>query len=340
MEKKFPELLKELQSGKYAPVYFLHGEEPYFIDQISDFIEQNALQEFEKGFNQMILYGKDTDMGTILGNARRYPMMAERQVVIVKEAQELEDFRKEQGAKLLDSYLQNQVPSTVLVFAYKHGSPDKRKAFYKALVKEAVVMESKKLYENQVPDFIAQYVASKGRKISPDATRTLTELIGANLDRIVGEVNKTLINIKEGETISNEVVLQYVGLSKEFNVFELIKALGKRDAQMAFRIVIFFAANPKNNPLIPMMANLYNFWSKVLVMHRLGGKSPKDQAAILGVNPYFLGDYQIAVQNYPLWKVIKNMEFLLEADLKSKGVGASNMSEGEILKELVYKLMY
>jgi DNA polymerase-3 subunit delta len=340
MEMTTAAILKELKAGKYAPVYFLFGEEPYFIDQVSDFIEHHALQEHEKGFNQMILYGKDVDMAAVLGNARRFPMMAERQVVIVKEAQELGDFKKEQSVKLLEHYLQQPQPSTVLVFAYKHSKLDKRTALWKALSKQAVVMEAKKVYDNKLPEIIQQMVAEKGRRIHPEAVRTLTELIGANLDRIAGEINKTLINIKEGEEISNELVLQYVGLSKEFNVFELNKAMGTRDTRLAFRIIDYFEINPKNNPPIPVIINMFNYWTRLMIYHRLKNGNPKDVAAKLQVNPYFLNEYKVAARNYPLEKVIQNIAHLHDADRKVKGMGVGTGGGGAVLKELVYKLMY
>lgn len=333
-------ILKDLKAGNFKPVYFLYGEEPYFIDKISRYIEENALQEHERSFNQMVLYGRDADMAGVLGNARRFPMMAERQVVIVKEAQDLADFKRDLGAKLLVQYLQDPQPSTILLFAYKHGKLDKRSAVWKALSKYAVVMESKKVYENQLPDIIQQMVAEKGRKISVQAVHSLTQLIGTNLDRLDGEINKTLINIKEGQEISNEVVLQYVGLSKDFNPFELIKALGKRDTQLVFRIVDFFEANPKNNPPVLTIIHLFRFFSQLMVYHRMADASPKEQAAKMGINPYFLNDFRVAVRNYPLSKVLQNIRYLHKADMQLKGMGVSGTDQSQIIKELVFKLLY
>ncbi len=340
MEMTTAAILKDLKAGTFATVYFLMGEEPYFIDQVSDYIEEHTLQEHEKGFNQMILYGKDVEMAAILGNARRFPMMAERQVVIVKEAQELADLKKEHSVKLLEHYLQQPQPSTVLVFAYKHAKLDKRTALWKALSKHAVVMETKRVYENKLPEIIQQMVSEKGRRIHPEAVRTLTELIGANLDRIAGEINKTLINIKEGEEISNEVVLQYVGLSKDFNVFELNKAIGNRDTRLIFRIIDYFEANPRNNPAVPIIINIFNYWTRLMIYHRMKNDNPKDVAAKLQVNPYFLNEYKVAARNYPLEKVIQNIAHIHDADRKIKGMGVGTGGGGAVLKELVYKLVY
>jgi DNA polymerase III subunit delta len=339
--KQSPEaVIKDLKAGKFAPVYFLQGEESFYIDQVADYIENHALPEHERGFNQVILYGKDVDFAAVLNNARRYPMMAERQVVIVKEAQEIQDFKKEDKIAMLMAYLKEPLASTILVFCHKHKSLDKRKSISKTIYEHAVVVESGKIYDNKLPDFIESYVASRGRKIDIAATRVIAEYIGNNLDRISGEINKILINLKEDEKISEAHVQRYVGISKEYNVFELQKAVGFLEVEKAFRIVNFFAANPKNYPAIPVIVTLFTYFNKIVLFHRSSSKGDKDLSSLLGINPFFLKEYRIAADKHPIAKTLQNIHYLREADLQSKGITTSNMTDGEILKELVYKLMH
>lgn len=333
-------ILSELKQNKYAPVYFLQGEEPYYIDLISDYIEANALQESEKGFNQVVMYGKDAEVNKILTNARRYPMMAERQVVLVKEAQEIPDLNKEDGQKLLESYLKNPLPSTILVFSHKYKTLDGRKSLAKTVKEKAVLLTTKKLYDSAIPDWIVSYVKGKGFGIDIKATQMLTDFIGNNLSSLTNEINKILINFKEKTTIDAGIVQKFVGISKEYNVFELQKALGTRDVVKANQIVNYFEANPKNNPIIPVVALLYSFYSKLLMVHHAKDKSERALASTLGLNPYFIKEYLIAARNYPIYKVIDNIHHIKNADLQSKGVDSASMAEGQILRELVYKLMH
>lgn len=333
-------ILSDLKKNKYAPVYFLQGEEPYFIDLISDHIEANALNESEKGFNQVVMYGKDAEVNKILTNARRYPMMAERQVVIVKEAQEIPDLNKEEGQKLLEAYLKNPLPSTILVFAHKYKTLDGRKSLAKTVKDKAVLLTTKKLYDNAIPDWIINYVKSKGFGIDLKATQMLTDFIGNNLSSLTNEINKILINFKEKTTIDAAIVQKFVGISKEYNVFELQKALGTRDVMKANQIVHYFEANPKNNPIIPVIALFYAYFSKLLLIHHSKDKSEKGIAAAVGLNPFFVKEYLLAARNYPIHKVIDNIHHIKRADLQSKGIDSPSMAEGQILRELVYKLMH
>lgn len=333
-------ILSDLKQNKYSPVYFLQGEEPYYIDLISDFIESNALSESEKGFNQVIMYGKDAEINKILTNARRYPMMADRQVVIVKEAQEIPDINKEDGQKLLESYLKNPLPSTILVFSHKYKTLDGRKSLAKTVKDKAILLTTKKLYDNAIPDWISNYVKSKGFGIDIKATQMLTDFIGNNLSSLTNEINKILINFKEKTTIDAAMVQKFVGISKEYNVFELQKALGKRDVVKANQIVQYFDANSKNNPIIPVIALLFSFYSKLLLVHHAKDKSERGLASALGLNPYFIKEYILAARNYPIHKVIDNIHHIKRADLQSKGIDSPSMAEGQILKELIYKLMH
>lgn len=334
------QVLKTLKSGEYKPVYFLQGEEPYYIDQITDFIEENCLGEAERGFNQTILYGKDVNMAQILTNARRFPMMAERQVVIVKEAKDIQDLNKEEGQKLLINYLENPAPTTVLVFGHKHKKVDGRRPLAKILKDKSVLVTTAQLRDYELPAWIEKYVTDRGYGINQNSVQMLAEYIGTNLERIANEVGKILVNIEKGSSINEDLVQKYVGISKEYNVFELQKAISMRDVLKANKIVNYFAANLKANPIIPMIAVLYSYFSKLLVMHSSKDQSDKALAAAMGTNPFFLKEYKLAARNYPVGKVIQNISILREADLKSKGVGAGSITDGDIMKELVYRLMH
>jgi len=338
--KEAAQIIKNISNGQYAPIYFLQGEEPYYIDVISDLIEEKALDEAAKGFNQMVLYGKDVRINDVLANARRFPMMSDRQVVIVKEAQNIIDLGREDGVKQLMQYLENPQPSTILVFCHKHKSLDKRKAIYKSLEKHAVCLTTKKLYDNQVPDWIRGHIREKGFQITDKAVFMLSEFIGNNLERLSNEIGKMLINFKEKVEINDHLIQKYIGISKEYNAFELQKAVAFREIVKANKIVRYFEANPKSNPVIPIISILYLFFSKLLILHTTPDKSERALASKLKTNPYFVKDYLVAGRNYPPGKVISVINDLRHADLQSKGVNASNLPDGQILKELVFKIMH
>ena len=333
-------VLKDLKAGRYAPVYFLQGDEPFFIDKISDYIEKNALSEAEKGFNQMVMYGKDVDVTSILNNARRYPMMSERQVVIVKEAKDIQDINRQEAQTMLESYVKKPLPSTVLVICHKYKTLDGRKSLTKTLDKHAVFVTTKKLYDNQVPDWITQYVTESGFTIDRKAAFMLTEFIGNDLERLSNELDKVVINFQEKIQIDAALIQKYVGISKEYNVFELQKALAVRDVVKANRIVQYFEANPKNHPVIPMIAMLFSYYSRLLLIHHSGERSEGGVAKLLKINPFFAKEYLLALQNYNLPTVIRNISFLRQADLQSKGIDSGGMTEGQLLKELVFKLLH
>ncbi len=325
------EIVTSIKNGDIKPIYFLMGEEAYYIDAISDYIEKTVLSEEEKGFNQMVLYGRDVTIDDIVGNAKRYPMMAERQVVIVKEAQDLS-----RTIENLVSYVENPQPTTVLVFCYKYKKLDARKKLSKAVKKSGVLFESKKLYDNQIPDWIKRTLASKGYTISPKAAQMLTEFLGTDLGKINNELEKLQLILKPGEQITPQVIEENIGISKDFNNFELQNAIGERDIKKAFSIIQYFAQNPKNNPIVMTVSLLYGFFVKVLKYHSLTNKA--SAAKELGVNPYFLKDYEKAARNYPMKKVSGIIATIREVDMKSKGVGAANMSQGDLLKELLVKI--
>lgn len=328
------QLVTEIKNGNLKPIYFLMGEESYYIDKISDFIESTVLAEEEKGFNQMVLYGRDVTIDDIVGNAKRYPMMAEYQVVIVKEAQDLS-----RTIEKLAAYAENPQPSTVLVFNYKYKKIDKRKALYKTLKKKGVVYESKKLYENQVADWIRRVLSPKKYTITPKAAQMLVEFLGTDLSKINNELEKLQIILPQGTQISPEHIEENIGISKDYNNFELRKAVGERHAVKAHKIINYFAENPKDNPMVVTVSLLFNFFSQLLHFHGLKDKSPRNVASALKVNPYFVNEYITAARNFPMRKVSMVISTLRDFDVKSKGVGANAVPQGDLLKELLVRIL-
>jgi len=331
---KVKQIVADIKNGNTKPIYFLMGEEPYYIDAISSYIEKNVLAEEEKGFNQMVLYGRDVTIEDIVSNAKRYPMMAEKQVVLVKEAQDLS-----RTIDKLEAYATNPQPTTVLVICYKYKKLDKRKKLYKTIDKAGVLFESKKLYDNQVPDWIRRVLASKKYTISQKAAQMLVEFLGTDLGKINNELEKLQLVLPSGTEISPKLIEENIGISKDYNNFELRKAVGERDILKANRIINYFAQNPKDNPTVVTVSLLYNFFSQLLQYHALGDKSQFGVAKALKINPFFVKEYQAAGKNYPMRKVSQVVALLREADLKSKGVGASNLPQSDLLKELLFKIM-
>jgi len=328
-------VLSDLKNKKFAPVYFLQGEEPFYIDEIIDFIENNALSEADRAYNQVILYGKDVSVADILGHARGFSMFSDRKVVIVKEAQEIKGFDKEDSVKLLSSYLKNPQASTILAFAHKYKEIAKNKKIYKEIDQYAVCVSTKKMYENQVPDWVDKFVKSNGYKIAGNANALVCENVGVEISKLANELRKVFINIEKGQEISVDLVHKYVGISKDFNVFELQKTLVRKNLMKSIQIVQYFAANEKANPLVLILGNLTSYFIKVLQVHQSKGA---DLATVLKVNPFFVKDYQAAAQSFPLPKTLKIIHYLREADLQSKGF-AGSMTTEDILKELVVKIL-
>ena len=328
------QLVTDIKNGNIKPIYLLMGEEPYYIDKISEFIEETILTEEERGFNQMVLYGRDVAVEDIVSNAKRFPMMAERQVVIVKEAQDLSrTFDK------LDDYAKNPQPSTVLVLCYKYKTVDKRKAVYKAIKKSGVVFESKKLYDNQVPDWIKRVLSPKGYTITPKASQLLVEFLGTDLGKINNELEKLQIVLPKNTQITPEHIEENIGISKDYNNFELRKAIGAKDSVKAFKIVQYFADNPKDNPMVVTVALLFNFFSQLLQLHGMKDRNPRSVASALRVNPYFVNEYLDAARNFPMRKVSQVVALLREFDVKSKGVNSNAVPQGDLLKELLVKIL-
>ena len=310
------------------------GEEPYYIDKISEFIENNILDEAEKGFNQMVLYGRDVTIDDIISNSKRFPMMADYQVVIVKEAQDLS-----RTIEKLASYAENPQPTTILVINFKYKKLDKRKALYKTLNKTGFVFESKKLYENQVAEWIRRILAGQNYNISPKASQMLVEFLGTDLSKIDNELNKLKIVLPEGTQITPEHIEENIGISKDFNNFELRKAVGDKDIVKAHRIAKYFADNPKDNPMVVTISLLFSFFAQLLHLHGMNDKTPRSVASALRINPYFVNEYLTAARNYPMKKVSTVIALLRDFDVKGKGVGASAVPQGDLLKELLVRIL-
>lgn len=327
-------ILAELRKGIFRPLYFLMGEEPYYIDQISEYIEEHALSDDEKAFNQMVLYGRDVTIDDIESNAKRFPMMAERQVVIVKEAQDL----SRSIDKLLE-YSENPQPSTILVICYKYKKVAKNKKLYKSINKNGIIVEFKALYENKVAAWITSRLQENNYSISPKAAQMLVEFLGNDLNKIDNELQKLQLISEQGTTITPELIEENIGISKDFNNFELQNAVGARDEMKAHRIINYFAQNQKDNPMVMTVSLLYSFFSKLLQYHGMNDKSQAAVAKVLKVHPFFVKDYAVAARNYPMRKVSQIVSLLREADLKSKGVDAGSAPHGDLLKELVVKVM-
>lgn len=325
-------IINDIKSGNIKPIYFFMGEEAYYIDKLTEYIEKNVLSEDEKGFNQMVIYGRDTTIEDIVSNAKRYPMMAERQVVIVKEAQELS-----RTIDNLDAYVLNPQPSTVLVIAYKYKTLDKRKKLVKSVAKNGVLFESKKMYENQVGTWINRVLSGKGYSIEPKANAMLVEFLGNDLGKISNELDKLQIILPKSHVITPKDIEENIGFSKDFNNFELLNAIGSKNQLKAYQIANYFTQNPKDNPLVVTTSTVFGFFVKLLKFHGLKDKNPKLAAPILGVSPFFMKDYELGLRNYPMKKVSAIVGALRDVDLKSKGVGANNISSRDLLKELLVK---
>ena len=332
--KTYEQILSEIHKKQFAPVYFLTGEEPYFIDMIADTIENEALDEAERAFNQIVVYGRDVDVETIANHARSFPMMGERMVVIVKEAQDVKNLEN------FEPYLDTLPETTLLVFVYKYKKLDKRKTFAKKLDKKGVYFESKKLYDNNIPGWIQGYLKDKGYSIQPKATQMLADYLGTDLHKIANELQKLIISLPKNKSIDDADVERNIGISKDFNVFELQNAIGSRDVLKANRIVNYFGDNTKENPLLVTAINLYSYYTKIMKLHCTQDKSQGNLASVLGVSPFFVKDYLAAARNIPPQMCIRNISILREFDMKSKGYDSGDTSEKDLYREMIFKLMH
>lgn len=331
----YEQIIGELKNRSFKPIYFLHGEEPYYIDLVTDYITTHVLDEAEKSFNQTIVYGKESDAVQVSNLAKRFPMMASHQVVVVKEAQELKDFEN------LVHYVKNPQPSTLLVLNYKYKKPDNRMKVFSALKKNAVDFMSKKLYDDQVPGWIAGYASKRKYTLEPKAAALLAEFLGSDLSKITNEVDKLIIAIGENtRTITPSHVEEHIGISKDFNQFELQNALGKRDVVKANRIIRYFAENDKKYPFVVVISSLYYFFAKLLMIHYLKDRSKQNLAATLKVNPFFVSEYENASRRYSAGRLVQIISLLRTYDMRSKGYNGNTTPDGELMKELVFKILH
>jgi DNA polymerase-3 subunit delta len=335
MAATFEEIMSDLKNRIYKPVYFLAGDEPYYIDKITEHIEEKVLPEEEKAFNQMVFYGEDTTIQTVIETSRRFPMMSNHLVIIVKEAQHLKKIED------LVFYLEKPLLSTILVFNYKYKNIDKRTKLYKLIDTNALYFESNRLRDYQVPPWIERYLMLKGIKTEPNASAMLTEYLGTDLHKIVNELEKLLINLPAGrQIITTELIEKNIGISKDYNNFELQKAVGEKNILKANMIVHYFADNSKDNPITLTIASLFSFFTKVLTYHYLTDKSKNNVASVLKINPFFVKDYESAASKYSVKKTVEIIGLLRTYDMKSKGFGDLSTEPGDLLKELIYKILH
>lgn len=329
------QLIAEIDAGHFKPVYLLTGEENHYIDVVSDHFETHVVDESVRDFDQTVMYGRDVDMGTVISTVKRYPMMSPVHLVLVKEAQDIDLRQWDQ----LVAYLKQPSDRSVLVLCYRHKKLDKRTAAYKAILDKGVVYETPKIYENQVPAWIKGEVVAHGYTIGDKAAAMLAEYLGTDLGKIANELSKLYPLLPGHGLITEQLIEDQIGISKDYNIFELQKAIGRRDPVMCNRIVNHFAANPKKNPIQMMLPLLYNYFLKIMIFHQLEDKG--DAARALGCAPSFVRDYEEASRNYPLGKLATCIGYLYETDLRSKGVrNSGSVTDGELLKELIFKVIH
>jgi len=346
MSHTFESIVHDIRNGKFSPVYFLMGEEPFFIDALASFLETKALTEEEKEFNFSVFYGKDSGMLEIISAARRFPMMAPHNLVVVREAQSLKNlspktdedsFNPEYEALL--RYLEKPLNSTILVFCHKYKTIDKRKKLAKLLSEKGVLFESQKIYDDKLPGWIDKYVRGKGYSITSKATQILADHLGSNLSKVTNEVQKLFIDLDQGQEITPDIIEERIGISKDFNVFELQDALGNLDHAKAYRIVKYFGANQKNNHIVMVLTLLHQYFIKLMIYHYTLDRSERGLAIALGIHPFLLKNYHPCAKNFPPDRIEKVFSYLLDCDLKSKGVGVTSTDGGELLIELVFKIL-
>ncbi len=328
-------IIDEMNKGVYQSIYFLQGEEPYFIDVLTEHVSKNALDESQKAFNQIVLYGKDIDANDVIDNARQFPMMSERKVVIVKEAQSMKNIAD------LKLYIDSPATHTILVLAHKNKKLDMRTAFAKSLTKNAVVFDSKKIYDNKIPQWVTSYVKTKNKSIDVKATYLLAEFVGSDLNILSGEIDKLLISLDQ-ESISESMVYDMVGVSKEYNVFELNKALGMRNETKSFAIIHYMSRNEKSNPLVMVIANIYSYFAKLAVLRGSKSRSEAEQLKLMGLSPrasFFLKEYKQAAANFKIDQLKKIFSSLAKADRQSKGLGQRHLSNEDVLNELAFNIL-
>jgi len=337
-------IIRDIELKNYKPIYFLMGEEPYFIDVVTDRIESNVLDEASKAFGQTIVYGRDVSMEQVISLAKSFPMMGDKQVVIVKEAQDMKEWKSrkkeddDEDMKHLLNYLQQPTPSTLLVFNYKNKTLDKRKKVYKNLEKVGVVFDSQKIKDYKLAEWIESYVQSRQFKINSGASQLLAEYLGTDLSKVVNAINKLAIILPERSEITAQHIEQNIGISKDYNVWELQKALGQKDVLKANRIIHYFESNPKSNPIQMVLPSLYNYFSKLAAYISIPDK--RNAAAELGMTTWALNDYKEASTKFNAQKVERIIGYIRDTDKKSKGVNNASADDGDLMKELVFKILH
>lgn len=332
-------IIKDIKSGNLAPIYLLQGDEPYFIQQILDAFTEHVIPEDQKDFNQSVLYGGEVGIDQVVNLAKTFPMMGERQLVMVKEMQEIDLVKKAGDYPSFSAYVQNPTPSSVLVLAHMHKTMDKRRAGWKAIskAKGAVIFESKRIRDYEVPRWIEKYASASKLNMDADTAYLLSEYLGNNLSKISNEIDKLVLSLSEGATVDADVVQKYIGISKDFNIFELQKALGAKDIVKANRIVNYFAANPKDNSIHMLLPMLYSFFSKILMVHYLG---PAELQSKLRVPRQAIPEFRSAAGSYSIAKIQRIMGYLRDTDRIAKGTRYSSLSEESLLRELIFKILH
>lgn len=333
MALTYKQLISDLEAKKIAPVYLLTGEEDYYIDFLAEYFENNVLDESVRDFDQLILYGRDVSMQAIVDSAKQYPMLSTQRLILVKEAQYLDKW------DTLIPYLENPQPTTILVFCYKQKKFDKRTKAYKAIGQKGIIFERSKMYDDQLPGWITDYAKERGYDITPKGAMLIAEALGNDLSKIANEFSKLIIGLNT-KVITEDIIEKNIGISKDFNIFELQKALGRKDVFKVNQIVNYFAENPKEHPIQQNLPLLYSFFVKLFICNQQPDKTPAALASKLGVSPYFVKDYIEACKSYNLSKLADIIGYLKECDLKSKGVRNGSTSDGELMKELAYKILH
>ena len=324
------DIIKDIKQGKFHPVYFLHGDEPYFIDVVSDYIEKNVLTEGEKAFNQVVVYGKDTEFKTIIDEARQFPMMSSYRVIILKEAQDMKSIGD------LADYIKKPVPHTVLVISHKHKKIDKRTAFGKSIALAPIVLESNPLYDNQVPAWIKDYAQQINLRMDMRVCSLMSDFFGSDLQKIANEMDKLLLNIGSKSQVTIEDVQDQIGVSKEYNVFELQNALGLKDIIKSQTIINYFKENEKNAPIQAITASLFGYFMKVYMATQNLTSSDQELQRLLGIpSPYFVKDYRVAAKNFKAEDLQRILLKLSETDLKSKGVMHRSGEDAPLFQDLL-----
>ncbi|PCJ80039.1 MAG: DNA polymerase III subunit delta [Bacteroidetes bacterium] len=333
------QIIRDIRAGKFAPLYVLHGEEAYFIEEISKALTESVVEESFKDFNETILYGRDADIVDVLASARRFPMMADKQLVLVKEAQDLKCWKRKDELEKLAAYAESPVPSTVLVFAYMNKKIDGRSKAVKTLSKNGILFLSEKVRDYKLAQWIESYVDAQKLKIDGRTSQLLSEYLGNDLRKIVNEISKLKISLPEGSSVTSDVIEKHIGISKDYNVFELQKALSTKDSEKAFRIVNHFEANPKSNPLAMIIPVLSAYFGRIFVYQGLKDRSQQSASKAMSCSPYAVRDYASAASKYPISKIGRIFGYLREADRKSKGQGNATISDGMILRETIFKIL-